>query len=284
MGSGAEAAGLPPELPIMASLVTSGLSNLRGGDSDAVGFFQMRLSVWNTGPYAGFRKRPALQLKWFLDTASQVRERRLVHGERDPAADPKRYGRWAADVIQPAQEYRGRFQFRLGEARTLLGRSGREPFRPAPGRSAAKRAAGAMQSDQATAAPPTCPGCYRGIGARALRAALSVRGRPYTWGGNRPGTGFDASGLVQWAYGRAGARLPRIIDDQFQFGRAAKRSSLRPGDIVFFRDPAGYVSHVGLYAGDERFVHAPHTGDVVRVSSLRVPYYAQQYAGARHLG
>jgi cell wall-associated NlpC family hydrolase len=263
----------------MAALVESDITNLPGGDADSAGFFQMAVSIWDTGAYAGFRKRPALQLKWFLDLAEQVRKARLDQGAADPAADPKRYGAWVADVIVPGQQFRESYGRRLGDARDLLGRYGRQPFhppasQPAPAAAAVRRAA----------SPPTCSGCGPETGANALRFALSVLGTPYRWGGNRRSTGFDASGLVQWAYGRAGAQLPRLITDQARLGRAVKRSSLRPGDIVLFADATGYISHVGLYAGDRRFVHAPHTGDVIKLSSLRERYYADQYAGARRLG
>ncbi|MEA2242973.1 MAG: hypothetical protein QOD24_2529 [Solirubrobacteraceae bacterium] len=283
MGSGAEAAGLPPEPAVMAALVESGVANLPGGDADAVGYFQMRLDIWNRGQYAGFPKRPALQLKWFLDLAGQVRKARLAQGAADPAADPKRYGAWVADVIRPPRRFRARYGDRLGDARDLLGRSGRHAFRPPPSQPATAHAPAAPVAPRG-ATPPGCSGCGPGTGANALRFALAVLGTPYQWGGNSRSTGFDASGLVQWAYGRAGAQLPRLIADQARIGGAVKRSSLRPGDIVLFADQTGDIHHVGLYAGAGRFVHAPHTGDVVKVSSLRQPYYAQQYAGARHLG
>jgi hypothetical protein len=117
MGTAAEAAGLPPELPVMTALVTSGLHNLNYGDRDSVGFFAMRLGVWNVGAYKGFAHNPAIQMKWFIDLADSVRRQRSV----DPAGHPECYGDWAADVIRPAAQYRGRFQLRLQEARALLG-------------------------------------------------------------------------------------------------------------------------------------------------------------------
>jgi hypothetical protein len=110
--------GIPPELPVMASLVESGLSNLPGGDADSVGFFQMRVGIWNRGPYAGYRDRPELQLKWFLDQAEAVKRQRLARGL--PVDDPRQYGEWIADIERPAAQYRGRYQLRLDEARALL--------------------------------------------------------------------------------------------------------------------------------------------------------------------
>jgi hypothetical protein len=122
MAHGARARGLPGELPVMASLVESGLHNIGGGDRDSVGFFQMRVEIWNTGDYAGFPDHPQLQLKWFGDQAIAVRARRIGEGDIEYGRDPSRWGEWDADVILPPAQYRGRYQLRLGEARQLIGR------------------------------------------------------------------------------------------------------------------------------------------------------------------
>jgi hypothetical protein len=105
----------------MASLVESGLTNVQGGDRDSIGFFQMRTGIWDSGPYAGFQQRPELQLKWFIDHAVAVKEQRLARGETGFESDPSQWGNWIADVERPAEEYRGRYQLRLDEARGLLG-------------------------------------------------------------------------------------------------------------------------------------------------------------------
>ncbi len=117
MGSAAQHRGLPAELPVMASLVESSLRNLNYGDADSVGLFQMRVSIWNSGPYAGYANKPALQLDWFLDHAVAVKRIRVAQGL---PLTPGHYGQWAADVEQPAAQYRYRYQERLPEARTLL--------------------------------------------------------------------------------------------------------------------------------------------------------------------
>ena len=119
--------GLPAELPVMAALVESGMRNLPGGDADSVGFFQMRTSIWNRGDYAGYDQQPQLQLDWFLDHAEEVRRQRMAQGL--PVRDPNHYGEWIADVERPAEQYRGRYQLRLAEARELLSRS-RAPAAP----------------------------------------------------------------------------------------------------------------------------------------------------------
>ena len=130
------------------------------------------------------------------------------------------------------------------------------------------------------------PAMARGAGPKALAAlkeAEKYTGTPYKWGGSTPQTGFDCSGLVQWAYAQAGVQIPRVTDAQIAAtnGTAVRRSELLPGDLVFFRDASGYVHHVGISMGGDKFLHAPHTGDVVKVSSLDEPYYAQQFTGGR---
>ena len=117
----AEKAGLPPELPVMAALVESGVKNLNFGDADSVGFFQMRLSIWNQGEYAGYPSNPELQIKWFIDNAAAHKRAQIAAGDRDFGKDPGTWGEWIADVERPAEQYRGRYQLRLAEARKLLG-------------------------------------------------------------------------------------------------------------------------------------------------------------------
>jgi hypothetical protein len=112
--------GLPPELPVMAALVESGVKNLNFGDADSVGFFQMRVGIWNQGPYKGYPEHPELQAKWFIDQALAVKKQRIAAGDADFGKDPSKWGEWIADVERPAEQYRGRYQLRLGEARSLL--------------------------------------------------------------------------------------------------------------------------------------------------------------------
>ncbi len=119
LASEAKKAGLPPELPVMASLVESGVKNLKGGDADSAGFFQMRVGIWDNGPYSGFRMNPQLQAKWFIDNALQVKKARLAAGKS--VTDPGSYGEWIADIERPAAQYRYKYQLRLTEARKLLG-------------------------------------------------------------------------------------------------------------------------------------------------------------------
>ena len=95
--------------------------------------------------------------------------------------------------------------------------------------------------------------------------------------------GFDAAGLVQYAYAEIGVTIPRTVDQQAQVGVAVGRQSLRPGDLIFFQDSSGYIHHVGMFVSGTKFIHAPHTGDVIRYSDLTEPYYSQQYSVARRI-
>lgn len=99
----------------------------------------------------------------------------------------------------------------------------------------------------------------------AVRTALAQRGKPYVWGATGPGS-FDCSGLMQYAYRRAGVPLPRVTWDQIQVGRRVPLSAIRPGDLVFYRS----ASHVGMYVGDGRMVHAPRSGTRIRTADLHL--------------
>ena len=143
-------------------------------------------------------------------------------------------------------------------------------------------------------ASPTTTGSGHGVA--VVRAALRWLGTPYSWGGgnaNGPtyGTahgahikGFDCSGLALYAWAQVGVRLPRVAADQYNAGRHIPRSQLRPGDLVFFaHNPSNprTIHHVGIYLSRGRMIHAPQTGDVVRIAKFAGnPYRERQYAGA----
>ena len=133
MAGGAAAAGLPAELPVMAALVESGMQNLDIPDAANTGFFQIPTRIWDTGKYAGYLEHPELQLQWFADRALEVRKQWLAAGQPDPVPDERVWGEWIADVEQPAAQYRGRYQVRLGEARALIGPSCPAQGAPSPG-------------------------------------------------------------------------------------------------------------------------------------------------------
>jgi len=118
----------------------------------------------------------------------------------------------------------------------------------------------------------------------ALNLALTYLGLPYRWGGTSPISGFDCSGFTWYVFKQQGITLPRVAADQARVGlRVPTVAELLPGDTVFFADSSGYIHHMGLYIGGPKrqFVHSPHTGDVVKISSVDEGYYARQFAGGR---
>ena len=122
-----------------------------------------------------------------------------------------------------------------------------------------------------TVAPPSQYSGAAGIAMRYL-------GVPYVWGGASP-AGFDCSGLVMYVFAQLGVSLPHYTGAQWNMGVPVARGDLQPGDLVFFDG----LGHVGIYIGGDQFVHAPHTGDVVKVSSLDEGWYASSYVGARRI-
>jgi cell wall-associated NlpC family hydrolase len=115
---------------------------------------------------------------------------------------------------------------------------------------------------------------------KVVELAKHYLGSKYVFGGASPKSGFDCSGLAQWSYGQLGIKIPRTAAEQFQAARKVGANQLKPGDLVFFSNTDGPgVTHVGIYAGgpNRSFVQAPHTGDVVKVSSLNDPYYQDHF-------
>ena len=107
-------------------------------------------------------------------------------------------------------------------------------------------------------------------------------GVPYRWGGQSPGTGFDCSGLTMVVYRLNGLNLPRSSRQQWKSGRPVYPGELSTGDLVFFATNGdGRVSHVGIYTGNNKFLHAPGSGRKIRISSMSNKYYKSRYLGAR---
>lgn len=116
------------------------------------------------------------------------------------------------------------------------------------------------------------------------QTALTMLGIKYRFGGDAPSTGFDCSGLVAYAAEKSlGLKLPRQSRLMAQQGESVKLSELQEGDLVFFNTRGHRNSHVGIYLGDSKFVHAPRTGSVVRIESMDVAYWRKRYNGARRL-
>ena len=118
-----------------------------------------------------------------------------------------------------------------------------------------------------------------GIGGKAVAIAAQYLGIAYRWGGAYPISGFDCSGLTMYVYGQLGVQLTHYTGAQLHQGKPVPPEALQPGDLVFF-DPGafGVPGHEGMYIGGGLFIHAPHTGDVVKISALVT--YAKRYVGA----
>jgi cell wall-associated NlpC family hydrolase len=118
----------------------------------------------------------------------------------------------------------------------------------------------------------------------ALLQALLALGLDYKYGGKSPVTGFDCSGLVAHVYKEAwGIQLPLNTKGQSQSGMPVSLAELQAGDLVFYDTLKRPYSHVGIYLGEGKFVHAPKTGAQVRIESLRSSYWAQRFNGARRI-
>ena len=116
---------------------------------------------------------------------------------------------------------------------------------------------------------------------KAASVAVKMVGKPYRFGGAAPSRGFDCSGLVQFSYRQAGVAVPRSTEAQLRASRAVGRSGLRRGDLVFFDQEGRKKSHVGIYLGDGRFVHAPSSGKRVRIDRLDSRYWQAHLSDTR---
>jgi len=120
--------------------------------------------------------------------------------------------------------------------------------------------------------------------AEALLQTLLALGLDYRNGGNSPETGFDCSGLVEHVFREAyGIRLPQNARAQSQYGARVSLAELRAGDLVFYNTLNRSFSHVGIYLGDGRFVHAPKTGAQIRIEPIRSSYWMKRFDGARRI-
>jgi len=138
----------------------------------------------------------------------------------------------------------------------------------APDAGIAAEAAAAL----AGTAPPSRYGGVVGI-------AMQYLGIPYRWGGSSPSGGFDCSGFIMYVYAQIGVSLPHNAAMQFGYGVPVSKAELQAGDLVFFDG----LGHNGIYIGGSQFIHSPHTGDVVKISSLNDAWYSARWYGAKRL-
>ena len=142
---------------------------------------------------------------------------------------------------------------------------------------------GSTTKPEATVKPDT-GSAGSALGQKLVSGAQQFLGVPYVYGGASP-SGFDCSGLVYYLLKKEGYSPYRTAADQYKMGTYVAKEDLQPGDLVFFQNTAGYgISHVGIYVGGGRFIHAPHTGAVVSYADLNSTYYTNHYYGARRVG
>jgi len=208
----------------------------------------------------------------------QQRQRRLKH---DNAAQTQ--------IVAQRAAARASIQSQLGQRRALLSSIHSEIVRlkaqEAAQQAALQREAAArLAAQQQPASPATVVQTVGGgapppppHGGGVVGFAEQFQGVPYVWGGASP-SGFDCSGFTMYVWAHFGVSLPHNAAAQYGYGSPVSRGSLAPGDLVFFDG----LGHVGLYIGGNAFIHAPHTGDVVKISSL-TGWYADTYVGARRL-
>jgi len=134
----------------------------------------------------------------------------------------------------------------------------------------------------ACASSPSAPVTDPASADRAAGSALKMVGRPYRYGGSTP-AGFDCSGLVQYSYKQAGVALPRDTDGLLKTSSPLRGQHLRRGDLLFFDQEGKKKSHVGIYLGDGRFVHAPSSGKAVRTDRLDSAYWKKHLSEARRI-
>src|ERR1700739_1427996 len=145
----------------------------------------------------------------------------------------------------------------------------------------------ANQATPAAAPAPTEGGAKAFLSGMAGKAgdvvvgALNMIGVRYRWGGNTPDSGLDCSGFVRYVFqDTLGMALPRRAEEMSRVGEKVRMSELKPGDLVFFNTMRRTFSHVGIYIGDNKFVHSPSTGSTIRVDDLDSGYWEKRLAGA----
>lgn len=142
----------------------------------------------------------------------------------------------------------------------------------------------ALYARSVVEADPTSFDAYADAAERLVDEAMGYLGIRYRFGGTSPETGLDCSGLVLNVFRNAvGLDLPRTARAMAGMGDKISRQELQPGDLVFFNTMRRTFSHVGIYLGEDKFVHAPSSGGRVRIESIRTRYWAERFNGARRL-
>ena len=113
---------------------------------------------------------------------------------------------------------------------------------------------------------------------KIIQVAKSQLGKPYRYGGLSPKTGFDCSGLINYSYKKVGLSVPRTTSQLYRASKPVKKRHLKAGDLVFFRINRKKVSHVGLYLGNNKFIHSPSSGKRVNIASLSDKYWRTRFS------
>ena len=202
--------------------------------------------------------------------SERVKQRRLV-AER--SAERNRIEGQRASERRLYSSVRSQLQTMIAQAQARQAAAARAARSAAAAQAAAPKGSFGVGSPVSGSVPP---GRYSGV----VGIAMRYLGTPYVWGGASP-SGFDCSGFVMYVFAQVGISLPHYTVAQWNYADAVSvpRSELQPGDLVFF---AG-LGHVGIYVGGGNFIHAPHTGDVVRIDSLSEGWYSSEYNGAKRI-
>lgn len=131
--------------------------------------------------------------------------------------------------------------------------------------------------------PAQATSSYSLFGQEIVYSARQHIGLPYVWGGEDPNRGFDCSGLIKYTFQEFNIQLPHRADLQFNYGQPVSRDALQPGDVVFFSTGGYPIGHVGIYVGDNQFIHAPRRGRPVALDSISTGYFGARFVGARRI-
>ncbi|HXF97340.1 MAG TPA: NlpC/P60 family protein [Gaiellaceae bacterium] len=175
-------------------------------------------------------------------------------------------------------EERRRQALLAAQARARLAAQ-RQAALQAQARADAEAQAAAAALPETLDAPTGAPPPDGDKASQVVAIAMQYLGVPYVWGGSSPSTGFDCSGFSMFVFAQVGISLPHHAASQYRLGVPVAKSELQPADLVFFDG----LGHMGIYIGGGQFIHAPHTGDVVKISSLSDSWYAATYVGARRI-
>jgi cell wall-associated NlpC family hydrolase len=196
-----------------------------------------------------------------------------------------------AEVVEERAAKRAEIEGQLAERQRLLGSIKSEIAKIQAAEAERQRRLQDQARDRLSQSPPSStssgdssggsnsygspgPSKYGGV----VGIAMQYLGVPYQWGGASPSTGFDCSGFIMYVYGQIGVSLPHSAAAQYGYGSPVSQSQLQAGDLVFFNG----LGHAGIYIGGNQFIHSPHTGDVVKISSIS-GWYADTWVGARRL-